>query len=649
MLHADVRRKEWRAPGGVRHPASGPSRHPLALLAVSLVALAAGSVQAQTAGPIEPDQPPHLTGFGGSFQGSAFPQWYSDRNGVGLELCTAKNDVANACVYDSPIGPDGTPVNAYAETLGMGGEAFWWLAETSMPFAGGQAQIVMAVEAAFFTSETPLEGDEWSFGRLRLRIDVPEAGTYKVTHPFGEEILVAETAGTKAINTTIDIGAARPDWSGPLKSRVGAFLVWSGAPAAPAGYVGDGVTPHRVTGSPYGTNVFKVEKIDNPAISATTDQFVVSGKLWSGQLDAPLEKRRVTYDGYRLEVLAASAPTATVTATYNGITNSLVSDGKGYFYISTPVPQKPGSVVIKATNPNNTPTSITSVVVDNVRIIDAQYNPNTSELTVAAKSSMYDPSRADANLKLTLEPFNVTVPQSSTSITAVVKDLKVPPARVKVKSSYGGSEIRSVEILDASPAGPSAPGTTPPPTPTASAPAALADSGATVINTAFVIDVLANDTDPDGLDPNSIAITAPPPATAGTATPAGLAGIQVVPAKDYQGQFTFAYTVKDKTGAVSAPASVTVTVTRETVTVTQAEFRTSQGWRIRGTSDARTNNTVTAYLNGTAVIGSAAVDPAGDWDIRVNTTTAPSGTLTIKTSKGTTFPATGGINYTTRR
>src|SRR3954466_15073718 len=102
---------------------------PLPVMAMAvLVSMTCQQVMAQTAtGALEPDQPPHLASFGGTIAGTTFPRWFADRNGVALELCTANNDTANACVLTPPIAGD-----AYSQTLGFGDEAFWWLADAKM-------------------------------------------------------------------------------------------------------------------------------------------------------------------------------------------------------------------------------------------------------------------------------------------------------------------------------------------------------------------------------------------------------------------------------------------------------------------------------------------------------------------------------------
>ena len=612
----------------------------LSLAALSVV-MAATAMPAE-AGQYEPDIPTHLDSYGGSHMGSNFPKWYKDSSGVQLELCTAKTDVAGACLYDPPNDPvTGLPINTYATTLGMGAEAFWWMGEASMPFAGGTAQIVMAVEAAFFSGEIPLERDEFGFGRLRLRIDIPSPGDYEITHPFGKEVFHAEAAGQRAINITMDTGAVQPDWTGPLKSKVESFLIWdSSAPAAPPGYVGDGATPHKVTGSPHGTNYFEVKKVGDDTIRAFTDQFVITGKYSNEESDTPLSARRVSYNGSQLEVLMTSAQTAALTATVEGTSYPLISDGLGHFYLSIPVSTKPKTITVAATNAKTLPTTQTHDVIDNVMITKATFSPSLGELTVEAQSSMYNANMSDPNLTLTLEAFDVTIPQTAASVTKTITGIKVPPSKIKVVSSYGGSETRSVIITGASPTAPASGSTTTPTTPTpttSSAPTATEDTAETVVNTPVAINVLANDVDADGLNPNSLAVSGTP--VNGTPTPAGLSGFQFVPAPNFLGVATFDYTVKDKLGNISKPATVTVNVVKEQIAITSAEYRGGTGWRIRGTTNAISGNTITAYL-GTTSIGSAVVDPLGAWDIRVASasTARPTGILTVKSSKNTTYP-----------
>lgn len=94
------------------------------------------------------------------------------------------------------------------------------------------------------------------------------------------------------------------------------------------------------------------------------------------------------------------------------------------------------------------------------------------------------------------------------------------------------------------------------------APVAADDSATTRKNTALRINVLANDRDPDGsLVPGSLAIVGKT-ARGGTATAQADGTVAFSPKRNFTGTDSFVYRVQDNLGAVSNPATVTVTVTR---------------------------------------------------------------------------------------
>jgi hypothetical protein len=94
-------------------------------------------------------------------------------------------------------------------------------------------------------------------------------------------------------------------------------------------------------------------------------------------------------------------------------------------------------------------------------------------------------------------------------------------------------------------------------------PTAEPDSGSTTENTPVVIDVAANDSDPDGnqfLNFSSITVTTP----AGhgfVSLDAAVGGVTYTPNYGFVGTDTFAYTIADAHGATSNPAFVMMTVT----------------------------------------------------------------------------------------
>ena len=92
-------------------------------------------------------------------------------------------------------------------------------------------------------------------------------------------------------------------------------------------------------------------------------------------------------------------------------------------------------------------------------------------------------------------------------------------------------------------------------------PLALPDTAMVLANSSVVINVLANDTDPDGnstINSGSVTIVSLP--NNGTATVQNNGSVLFVPSTDFKGTSTFSYTIRDDKNAVSAPASVTVRV-----------------------------------------------------------------------------------------
>jgi hypothetical protein len=89
------------------------------------------------------------------------------------------------------------------------------------------------------------------------------------------------------INTTEDIGCGNVpcDFRASLEGKVSRFLKWDPAfsPAAPTGYLGNPNVTHQITGSPFNTNIFKV---DGPNVGGTginsiqTNLFTLAGKLF---------------------------------------------------------------------------------------------------------------------------------------------------------------------------------------------------------------------------------------------------------------------------------------------------------------------------------------------------------------------------------
>jgi hypothetical protein len=246
------------------------------------MAFMAPAAHAALAGPVGIPIDPH-----------GFPAFYGD-GAVQLEPCLpppAGNAVLrpDMCAFDPLAGGP----------LQVGSEIFWWMADAQLPplVPGGKAILVLAMEGAF-TAEVPIDGQQMTFNRLRIRIDVPVVGTYTITHPFGQHVFNV-TNTLDGINHTEDIGDINilaPDnaFVGALNgNNIGPFLTWPGYlndntlkafnenGVLMEQYIGNPNIPHVVTGSPTGNNLFRIV---GPNIDIQTDLFTVMGKVFNGVL-----------------------------------------------------------------------------------------------------------------------------------------------------------------------------------------------------------------------------------------------------------------------------------------------------------------------------------------------------------------------------
>lgn len=224
---------------------------------------------------------------------NGFPIWYEDTEGLRLELCLDQNGF---CLLENP--DPGADVS-FPDNFGP--EAFWWDGAAAVTNAGINGSLILAMEGAF-VNENPIAGDQAAFARIRILVDVPTAGTYTVTHPFGV-ITFPNVTVANGIKVTQDIGnflspgpngdysialGDDPTRAGTVNAdgrSIGPFLV----PANAAGealpfvqfggnvYIANPTALHRVTGSPLGTNFFRIE--GPGGIVAETPFFNLMGKV----------------------------------------------------------------------------------------------------------------------------------------------------------------------------------------------------------------------------------------------------------------------------------------------------------------------------------------------------------------------------------
>ncbi|WP_236195271.1 Ig-like domain-containing protein [Pseudomonas glycinae] len=701
-----------------------------------------------------------------TFATGKFPMWYQDNNLLSMELCqsraaSSRVPVSTPPAYMCTLLPE---PGVFDDTLPMvfpdnwPPEAFWFLAETNIPNNGagfGVDAYVAGVEAAF-ASGNPVDGDQQSFARIRIRVNVPVAGTYTITHPYGVETVNVTTPGRRAINITKDIGIGAPgNFSGALNGAIGPFLRSINGPYTEVNpdtggietFVGDPNLTEAVTGSPFNTNFLR---IDGPSGvgSIQTNLFTVAGKVLDNRQQTHVAVDRATYRrtsaGVRAEVFAKADSSSTLCfretlALLPGppptpCQTSLLGDNNGLFF-----GQRlgngtlPSVVVVTATNPAGTtrPTAVSAKLTDVVKIQTARYSWASHSLLIEATST-----DEVAVPDMVAQGYG-RLSKTGTLQKITVADLTQPPATVTVKSAAGGSDTEPVVVVGSAPdtgenqaplsvadtgstsfgvpitlslltndsdpdgnvplsitaltqpaAGqgtvalngttsvvytPPAVVNTPltttftykaqdnkglasvnPATVTISVapnrpPTAVADSVAT-LGVAIPINVLANDTDPEGNVPLGVASLTQPPAGRGTVSTDGTV-ITYTPPATVTTAFTttFTYIARDSFGAQSTPATVTVQVSprpaAETFTITTSTVQARSGgrfnWDFAGTSSVTTGNTITVQVTtptGLVTLGTTTVPVTGRWRLTLNNTlVVPSAnpTATIRSSQGT--------------
>lgn len=441
------------------------------------VALVAGALElyaasvAHAACPVPNGATPYATGPLNPVDGYA--EYVSDSRGTSLQIC--RN--ADLCFFDEPV-----PGNLVSAQTGTGTESFYWLAQASVAdaTAGFEALLVMAAEATYNTEE-PAAGEQLTFTRFRLRLDVPQPGIYQVEHPYGvDSYRIEALEDGRDLSETFDISFVpdQPD----ARGKVGPWLTWSPvlAPPPPAGYIGDGTTPQPVVGSPCDTNFLRVTATDfnglpiainaNGSNVVSTDLFVVQGQLFDGRVQTPLDADRVTYSRTpervgQVDAFATSAATAAVTIQDSAGTPAasarlatptpLTADGNGKFFTSEVLADAPdttalpGAIDVNAlvADGNTDATRLVRALVDQVTITQADYDLSTGLLNIAASSSD------------TRVPPTLTVQEYLRPVGAPIATV-APPSHVTVMSSAGGWDrvpVRTLAALDQSEP-PAAPG-----------------------------------------------------------------------------------------------------------------------------------------------------------------------------------------------
>ena len=446
--------------------------HPLlskTTIALVVSALAQGVAQAAL---FAVDPGPYLPATGG------FASWYQDSHGRTLDLCLSK--AVSSRVPSAPGAPSYMCVlnpapGVFDDTQpivfpgNFPDETFWFTGDGSIVDAarGIDLTYVSAVEAAF-AAEDPVEGDQVSFGRIRIRVDVPTAGVYTITHPYGVDIFDVPAGGNRAINMTRDIGIGSPKtYDGALRSDIGPFLRSVNGPYTETNpvtgqadqFVGDPNLSEAFTGSPFNTNYIRIEGPNG--LDLRTTVMAISGRLSTVARPTPIIAERSTYSrkaGSSAPVaqqdvfVLAPPPPATVTVESNSpVLNMTEADTTGHWYAQSATnPTLPSSLLVTADNhlaiPTSTPTSLTMPLTDLVVISRAEYSLNSGQITVVASTS------DETSPPILTVTSGTGVAIGALSGNGAEKSLStgispIPPAKVRVTSSNGGTDTEEVVIV----------------------------------------------------------------------------------------------------------------------------------------------------------------------------------------------------------
>lgn len=399
---------------------------------VSATALAVAQVDA---GP-----PQGLVAVGPTSSEHGFPVWYEDGNGVRLEQCLDIEDLYCDPVFLAGEMPDGTVPMSFPDNFPM--ESFYFAAGSTMDTDVGKASFVGALEATWANGDVR-DGDQVVFGRVRFDLDLPHAGTYTVTHPFGKDTFTVTDDEATGFRYVEDITPSPGNFTLAMRSRVSPFLTWDTGPiVTPDGntYVGDPALEHKVTGSALGTNVFRLEGPDvgGPGIDVVeTDLFNIMGKVATNSgVTAHKAVLSATSDQTYLDVFAEADAGDSVAVSGVGLAETfLVADGTSYFARVPITGPAPTSVTV--TNTSDVPASTQEVPVsDEVLVSQAVYDTGTRDLLVTATST--------SGAALSLPDMGTDLVDGSARIS-----LAAPPPSITVRSGRGGSATAPVTVVGA--------------------------------------------------------------------------------------------------------------------------------------------------------------------------------------------------------
>ena len=423
----------------------------IAILAGSMAAPAGAALNA--VGPIDPTD--------------GWPIWYEDGNLLRLEKCLIPG--AQCLNPELTLPSPALPVVALPTLSNYFSEWFYYNATSIIadPAIGGT--LVLALEGSL---PIAAPGQQVTFARIRFTLIPRTAAAVNVpvtvTHPFG-----TITATTRGLNqrllVTQDVGVAAGIFTGAILNAgaggtvnadgrsLGPFL--TAAPPAAARvtiggntYIGDGVTPIALTGSPLGTNFFQIVGPAGSGINATQTAFTLMGKV-SGCVAGIVAPIAVPDPG----VAAATGQAQIINVTANDTPGTTPGPPAAPMPINKAsitftVPPANGTAIA---NPNGTVTytpnatftgtdSFTYTVQDNCGTVSnavavpviveklvaskAEYRPKLGKWTVTGQSSQAAGKLITVLQGDTAGPVIGTTPVKADGTFKFVGKAKVPPA-----------------------------------------------------------------------------------------------------------------------------------------------------------------------------------------------------------------------------
>lgn len=189
----------------------------------------------------------------GRLDDRGFPRHYTDDRGMMLQLCEDGTVRCQGAVPGDLVAPEG--------------EAFYWVATSTIRTSRGPIDVEFALEAAF-AGQRPIV-----FERIRIRGHLNHRGRYVLHHPYGRTRFNAiSPQEQRNVDRTIDRFCSL-ERHGRCNGPIDKFLR---ARNHPAGYAGFGGRRTRVKGGTFRNNMVLMTR--RGTVLGRTGKFVIIGQ-----------------------------------------------------------------------------------------------------------------------------------------------------------------------------------------------------------------------------------------------------------------------------------------------------------------------------------------------------------------------------------